>query len=727
MDGYKKRTNLAISGMTAMLSCALLFSCNNEDFLESSTSKNTCDNICFGISQNENLQTRNSADGYKEGYTSDRFVLRSKDSADTLCVRTVVSDGICSSNFEKGQALTRGVSVSKENFYDTFHVLAYWKKNGTLVEEQFYMDEDVTDGNSDGIWSTANTYYWPGAGHTLQFYAWAPTDAGFTSIPTAPTSTILEYTVPQEAINQKDIVVAKPDETDGAYNQAQPLIFKHVCTAVRFAFGDQMQPGTIKSVALKGVYNNGTYNLETSAWTLDANSTDDFSQELNMLTTGTEGNGTAITPTEGTFMMLPQVLLENAMVEVVFNDQISGQDRLLTASIANSEWKMGTTVTYKLSISPEYNMNIEVPENEKIQDAHYVSFPITVNVEDFTGDWTLTSNLPNDIFFTSAQTDLQKQGYWIDEDKGQPSVSGTGNGTFTYYVYATENVADVARDIELRIKPADNSQAVPATASVQQLCPSWNNGNVGYERIEENNGGSYPFGFKWDRKVVFTASPAWKGSSFAEILNNLFGAYVFRDLAQAAKDEHQADYVTIEETRTQILFWQFTTKTTVTIDYSSVSSLNGVTTGNDGLTNTRNLYFHKGIGEIADIENQLRANAVGNFTETSTGGEQATVENFAARMAVMKNKFNKKQVTVGEGNQTEVIWVPDIILDQILWYLPASNEQQGITDTEYPLSETYWSSTATSDNVNAYQYASGSTATTSDRMTNYKIRAARKK
>lgn len=128
MDGYKKRTSLAISGMTAMLSCALLFSCNNEDFLESNTSKNTCDNICFGISPNENLQTRNGADGYKKEYTSDRFVLRSEDSADTLCVRTVVSDGICSSGYEKGQAVTRGASVSKENFYDTFHVLAYWKK-----------------------------------------------------------------------------------------------------------------------------------------------------------------------------------------------------------------------------------------------------------------------------------------------------------------------------------------------------------------------------------------------------------------------------------------------------------------------------------------------------------------------------------------------------------------------------------------------------------------------
>ena len=59
MNGHKKRTNLTANGMAAVLSCVLLFSCNNEDFLErdGDIAGNACDNICFGISPDGNVQT----------------------------------------------------------------------------------------------------------------------------------------------------------------------------------------------------------------------------------------------------------------------------------------------------------------------------------------------------------------------------------------------------------------------------------------------------------------------------------------------------------------------------------------------------------------------------------------------------------------------------------------------------------------------------------------------
>ena len=95
-------------GMATMLLCTLLFSCNNEDFLESGNPEKACDNICFGISSDKNVQTRGYAGSDDEGYTADRFVLRSDDSADTLCVRAIVSDGINVSGFEEiGRASCR--------------------------------------------------------------------------------------------------------------------------------------------------------------------------------------------------------------------------------------------------------------------------------------------------------------------------------------------------------------------------------------------------------------------------------------------------------------------------------------------------------------------------------------------------------------------------------------------------------------------------------------------
>lgn len=418
-------------GMATMLLCTLLFSCNNEDFLESGNPEKACDNICFGISSDKNVQTRGYAGSDDEGYTANRFVLRSNDSADTLCVRAIVSDGINVSGFEGEQALTRGTPVGKDNFYTKFHVLAYWRKNGTPVD-QFYMNTNASNvGASVGtgaIWSTEQIYYWPGADHSFQFYAWAPTDAGGLTTPSSPQDKSLAYTVPDAAADQKDIVVATTNEIPGNNNAAVPLSFKHICTAVRFAVGSQMQPGFIKSVALEGVKKAGTYDMATGTWAL-AETTTDFSQDdLNKSMTGNETAGAEITSSEGTFMMLPQTLPAGATIKVVFTNA-SGVDRTLTASIRNTVWTMGTTVTYKLSITPEYEMNIEVPT--EAQDAHYITFPITVNVKDYDGAWTLTSNLTNDVFFTQTKTELQEQGYWIDDDKGTNTISGTGSGNFT--------------------------------------------------------------------------------------------------------------------------------------------------------------------------------------------------------------------------------------------------------------------------------------------------------
>ena len=144
MKVHKKNPSWMAGGMATMLLCTLLFSCNNEDFLESGNPEKACDNICFGISSDKSIQTRGYADSDNEGYTAGRFVLRSDNSADTLCVRAIVSDGINVSGFEGEQALTRATPVGKDNFYDKFHVLAYWSKNGAPVD-QFYMNTNASN------------------------------------------------------------------------------------------------------------------------------------------------------------------------------------------------------------------------------------------------------------------------------------------------------------------------------------------------------------------------------------------------------------------------------------------------------------------------------------------------------------------------------------------------------------------------------------------------------
>ena len=681
-------------GMATMLLCTLLFSCNNEDFLESGNPEKACDNICFGISSDKNVQTRGYAGSDDEGYTANRFVLRSNDSADTLCVRAIVSDGINVSGFEGEQALTRGTPVGKDNFYDKFHVLAYWSKNGTLVD-QFYMDEDAA--NNGSVWSTDQIYYWPGADHSFQFYAWAPTDADKLTTPSTPQSKELSYTVPANAAEQKDIVVATTTEIRGDNNNAVPLTFKHICTAVRFAVGSQMQPGQIKSVALKGVKNAGTYNMANGAWTL-GDATADFSQTLDKETTGNEGNGDEITSAEGTFMMLPQILPADAMIKVVFTNA-SGVDRTLTASIGDTQWTMGTTVTYKLSITPEYEL--EFVSQPEVQDAHYVIYPITIKSDDKlpAGGWTLTSNDPTNVTFVEkdkfVSNDVQAlvdAGYWLDGYNGTSTLTSTTTGEVQVYVFLKENATEADRNITLSLKPAAQGNYEAKEFSFTQYCPAWNNG-IGVERIQD---GDYPWGFSWDSNMKITYN---LGRGLGPILASLY-IKIFVNYS----------YVT---SNWGGVFTDFK----VTIDFSKVGTLTTATDLNDGNKNTWELYSFNGLNDASALMAQIESwGGVPDKTLPANPSE------FAARACAMKNKYSVQTETDITGN---TVYIP--VLDQanMVWYLPAQNEAANMNDN---LSGDYWTSTAITDpGTTAYKYTAGGSTSSENRNSAIHVRAVRQK
>lgn len=687
-------------GMATMLLCTLLFSCNNEDFLESGNPEKACDNICFGISSDKNVQTRGYAGSDDEGYTADRFVLRSDDSADTLCVRAIVSEGINVSGFEGEQALTRATPVGKDNFYNKFHVLAYWSKNGAPVD-QFYMNTNASNVaasvGTGAIWSTEQIYYWPGADHSFQFYAWAPTDAGGLTTPSSPQEKSLAYTVPEAAADQKDIVVATTDEIQGDNNAAVPLTFKHICTAVRFAVGSQMQPGQIKSVALKGVKNAGTYDMAADNWSL-GDATVNFSQTLNKETTGTEANGDAITTSEGTFMMLPQTLPAGATVEVVFVNA-NNEDRTLTASIGNTEWKMGTTVTYKLSITPEYEL--EFVSQPEMQDAHYVIYPITIKSGDKlpAGGWTLTSNdaanvtfVEKDKFVNNDVQALVDAGYWLDGYNGTSTLTSTTTGEVQVYVFLKENATEADRNITLSLKPAAQGNYEAKEFSFTQYCPAWNNG-IGVERIQD---GDYPWGFSWDSNMKITYN---LGRGLGPILASLY-IKIFVNYS----------YVTSN-------WGGVLTDFKVTIDFSKVGTLTTATDLNDGNKNTWELYSFNGLNDASALMAQIESwGGVPDKTLPANPSE------FAARACAMKNKYSVQTETDITGN---TVYLP--VLDQanMVWYLPAQNEAANMNDN---LSGDYWTSTTITDpGTTAYKYTVGGSTSPEDRDSAIHVRAVRQK
>ena len=706
MKGIMKIHHLTAS-IAAVLLSASLFSCSSDDFL--GKAETNTDGISFGVSTENGASTRanNSADGY----TAARYTLRSDNSADTLCVRAVVTDGIGNDN--AGRPATR--AAMQTNMYNDFKVVAAVKENGN-VGTQYYMDDVATKTGTN--WVPSKVYYWPGSNRQLRFLAWAPTDAAFQSVPNNPNATTLQYTTPAEAKNQRDIVAAATGFISNPSNDATctpvGLQFKHLCTAVIIKTGKTMTAGTIKSVSLKGVKNSGTYDMVSSAWTLNGTTTD-FTISPNQATTSTTPNGTDLNAGESTFMLLPQTLGADSKLEVEFHDNISGKDRILSASLNGAEWPMGKTVTYRLSITPEYELKFVTEPT--LQDAHYVIYPIKIKVDPTLvdkdkkgkvvgGGWTLKSTSPK-VTLCKELTELTSLGYWVEEDRGTQTIDGTETGEVTVYAFLEENITDAERDIVLELSPKKYPSATSAKFTIKQLCPSWNTQGLGCERFED---GDYPWGFKWDSsmKITYDMSEAG-GTGFWGPLRR----WIMKIQIKYYGDKYK-DYITYTTYWGQLK--------TLTIDFSKVPNLDVADSPDDGNLNTWELYNFNGISDVTGLMAQLE--------EWGGKADKVLEQNpaeYAARMCTMKNKFNKEKIAQ-EGNN--VAYRPVLKRENLVWYLPAKNEFSMVVDNDYPLNGNYWTSTASEiahDNENSYKYLNNSGASLNIRTDKFHVRAVRKK
>lgn len=680
------------AGIAAVLLSVTLFSCSSDVPYEH-TDYSTTDNICFGISDSGN-GTRAAA--ANEAITTDRYVLRSSESSDTLCVRAVVSDGI-------GKAAAKHATRAsmQTTMYDQFNVVAQLKKSDGNIAPRYYMNEVAT--KQGVVWQPSSSiYYWPDNG-SLRFLAWAPIDAELDESPVKPSEdvnkTTIKYTVPADLSKQRDLVAAATGynaSPAGGVCAPVSLQFKHLCTAVVVKTGATMTPGTIKSVTVTNVRNSGTYDMLRSAWTLN-NATTSYTVSPNMATGSTTAEGTKLNADDATFMLLPQTLGADSKLEVMFHDNISGRDRLLTASLNGAEWPMGKTVTYRLSITPEYEL--EFTSEPQVQDAHYVIYPIKIKVDPgLTGGWQLKSTSPK-VTLRKNLTELEEVGYWIEEDRGTQTIEGTESGDITVYAFLEENVTNAERDVVLELSPKGFPSATPAKFTIRQLCPSWNADGLGCERIE---GKKYQWGFLWgdNMKMVYTV-PGWILKKWwVEIVLTWFNDY--------------GKYITVDRD-------SWSTSFRVTIDFNKIPSPNVAKSPTDGIKNSSELYNFNGISDVSALIKRLE-----NWGGTTNQTFPLNPTEFAVRAAVMKNKFTKEVQTSG----TETIERPILKSENLVWYLPAKDEFSTIVDDEYPLQGNYWTSTASDiseDDENAYKYILNSGASLEKRTTLLNVRAVRKR
>ena len=677
------------ASIAAVLLSASLFSCSSDDFF--GKAETNTDGISFGVSTENGASTRanNSADGY----TAARYTLRSDNSADTLCVRAVVTDGIGNDN--AARPATR--AAKQTSMYNDFKVVAEIRENGN-TGGQYFMNETAT--KSGNNWVPAHTYYWPGSNRQLRFLAWAPTDATFQSVPNNPNVTTLQYTTPTEAKNQRDIVAAATGFIDSPANDGTctpvSLNFKHLCTAVIIKTGATMTEGIIKSVSITNVKNSGSYDMVSSTWSL-TDSKANYTVSPEFATSGSTANGTDLNAGESTLMLLPQTLGADSELKVKFHDNISGRDRTLSASLDGDEWPMGKTVTYRLSITPEYEL--EFTSEPQVQDAHYVIYPIKIKVDPgLTGGWKLKSTLPK-VTLRKNLTELEEVGYWIEEDRGTQTIEGTESGDITVYAFLEENVTNAERDVVLELSPKGFPSATPAKFTIRQLCPSWNADGLGCERIE---GKKYQWGFLWgdNMKMVYTV-PGWILKKWwVEIVLTWFNDY--------------GKYITVDRD-------PWSTSFRVTIDFNKIPSPNVAKSPTDGKKNSSELYNFNGISDVSALIKRLE-----NWGGTTNQTFPLNPTEFAVRAAVMKNKFNKEVQSAG----TETIERPILKDENLVWYLPAKDEFSTLVDDEYPLQGNYWTSTASDiseDDENAYKYILNSGASLEKRTTLLNVRAVRKR
>ena len=387
--------------------------------------------------------------------------------------------GISTDELFDETAESRGKMITTSGFYESYGLFMYeypssqnWSTvsamaTPTVVNEEVFKSTE---------WMTNE--FWPGAGKKLALYGYAPYNAtGVTNLPTASTTgkPKFHYVTPSEAVNQNDLLVSEDDEfvtstnekggvdVPGNYNLIKTLKFKHACTAVRIAVGERMAPCTITKIAIKGVYGEADYNygagtgLNQGAWENYSGTLRDYTLNADLTVSATDQNK-IINTGKYTFMLLPQIVPADAVLEITLDD---GEQHVLKASIGESEWKMGYSITYFLTTSTvdnKYILTLSSSNTDVSSAGGSASFSIRSYRQTFYGSqvavpWTLTYNYSDDVLGTSD---------WFG-DAGDVVTSFSGNGSTTGEL----NTAQVAKQVE-RSKPWRSTHTKTLRDAAQQ-------------------------------------------------------------------------------------------------------------------------------------------------------------------------------------------------------------------------------------------------------------------
>ena len=342
----------------------------------------------------------------------------------TVYLTSEVTEGFPTDN----PTFTRGTQITTADGMSSFGVTAF-------LGSQKYMDHVEIKKSADS-WKPQTDYFWLN-GKPLDFYAWYPYNPteGTNDIPAGMTLnqedfSSISYTVPTDVSKQEDLMFAvNKNASEPADGNATSLDFKHSLAAVKFVVGDLPTGTKVISVALKGVKykgnlavtagNNGEAQL---AWSNLANDTENFTQTTDKEVKENDTDN-AITKADQTFFMMPQTLPDDAIVEVVVENQ-KGERATLTGALqdataaegAKNKWEAGKTYTYTINLS---GVTAEITF---YKGQNYTAHNISANGDPFTVDF----NYPQTV------SEIKLRFAYVKQDGSFEEIKADGNPNTSY-------------------------------------------------------------------------------------------------------------------------------------------------------------------------------------------------------------------------------------------------------------------------------------------------------
>jgi hypothetical protein len=570
-----------------------------------------------------------------------------------------------------------------------------------------FKNEQLLASSKYTTFGSTNKYYWPQSGY-MDFYAVYPESSLLTN-----NKNLITYTTPQDASKQLDILATSALQQDE--NKILDLTFNHACSRLVFKLADNLPAGIVQKITINGVKTAGTYDIDKGTWTLKADTATIIADNLAKPTKKATGESTTYDSTansdENTFILIPQTL-NNAKATIEFDNytlttNTDGSVKDYTITVGD---KYETPLTGKtLEAGKSYYVTIsktsteDATTNSTINYEQFDSYNFikkyTFSLKSTTSSWQITSN-QDWLTFTTSQGYYCGYGFWVDEEKGQHTVSGTvtpgDNNTVTVYTYCTENATTSDRYATIMLVE-DN--VLTDCKFMQQL------GLKTYGDLYTSN---------WDYYNIETGAAETSQWGFYSGWCTLTFNVTDTTLYNSIETIGTTSYSLVSKS-----------DNTVTINFGNLQNVVS-TRSDDGARSTNNLFFHtNSTYESAGTDGeglmkmlQIAFALMRSDKATLTSGDINTVMKSAIVRAAQYNQFTLTSC-LGESVPTT---------DKItLWYLPATGE---VTSSTLLTNGTYWSSTGYSDNSNstygAYIYtSSGTTSQTTTRSPSYYIHAVR--